>query len=159
MDKRDVRQLFGEPIEEVEYFWKYQGFGIGFQEQYVGNINFYFGEGVDWRTEEGISKGMTKHQVIEVYGIPKQAAVEGSVFYYDSFNISFDEAGLIQRIVIIIRKVEGVTLSEVEDMILDEMEDNPEAKQDTLQFLRAVDKAFKKKGIQTGYKESRSTNK
>ncbi|GAH29493.1 unnamed protein product, partial [marine sediment metagenome] len=45
-DRRDVRQIFDEPIEETESFWKYQGFGIGFQEQYVDYINFYFGEGV-----------------------------------------------------------------------------------------------------------------
>jgi hypothetical protein len=113
-DKRDVRQLFGEPIEETEYFWKYQGFVIGFQEQYIGNINFYFGEGVDWHTEDGISQGMTRQQVIEVYGMPNQAAFGGTIFYYDRFNICFDEAGIIQKITVYIREDEGVTFSEIE---------------------------------------------
>jgi len=170
-DKRDVRQLFGDPIEERESFLKYKGFGIGFQEKYVSNINFCFGEDVDWCTEDGISQGMTRQQVIEVYGIPNQAAFEGEIFYYDRFNICFDKAGIIQKITVYIGERKGVTFSEIEDALLDlrATEDKTNSKQSFdqeidqgiysgIRAFEAFEKALEKKEAQTGSKEG-SSNK
>ena len=123
---------------------------------------------MDWRTEDGISQGMTRQQVIEVYGIPNQAAFGGTIFYYDRFGISFDEAGIIQKINVNIREVESVTFSEIEDALLEleYTEDKTNSKQSIdqkldraiLEVLRAIEKAFEKKEEQTGAKEG-SSNK
>ncbi len=119
MDRRDIRQIFGIPEYEEEMFWQYKGFGIGFNGDYVGNINFYFGEGVNWVTEDSIKVDMSKNKILGIYGTPKQAAFEGNILYYDGFNIGFDDKDKIFEIVVHVQETDGLTFSEIEDLLSD----------------------------------------
>jgi len=134
LSKHSVYQIFGEPIEEREKFWRYKGFGLGFNESNcVGNINLYFDQGINWETEEGLTKGATRQNVIDFYGMPKSGAFRGSFYYYDKFCIEFDEEGRIKKLIIWIpKKPEGLSFSEIEDTILQETIDTTETKDQSM---------------------------
>lgn len=129
LSKHSVRQIFGDPIEEGEKFWSYEGFGLGFNERnYVGNVNFYFDQSINWETEEGLTNGATRQNVITLYGMPKSGAFRGTYLYYDKFCIEFDEQGKIKVLVIWIPHAEGLSFSELENALLQQIGDTAENK-------------------------------
>ena len=119
IQKRELRQIFGDPIEERDRFWQYKGFGAGFNEALsVGNINFDFDGQVPWKTTEGLIAGASRQDVIQLYGIPTSgAAFGGSIYYYDDrFAINFDDNGLLKTLIIYVGERDvGLTFKEIED--------------------------------------------